>query len=205
LSASTIVLAGAGGHARACIDVIEAEGRFAIAGLIGSAGEVGARLLGYEVVGTDAELPKLIAQHSRALIVVGQIKTPAPRVRLYELLRSLGCELPAIVSPRAYVSKHATIGPGTIVMHGAVVNAGAVVGSNCILNSQSLVEHDVVVGDHCHVSTAAVLNGGVRVGAQTFIGSSAHVREGIRIGEGCIVGMGQRVLEDCADGSRIAS
>lgn len=198
-----ILLVGAGGHARACIDVIEQEGRFAVAGLVGLPDEVGTRTLGYPVLGTDADLPALLGDYAYALISVGQIKTPEPRMRLFDLLVQSGCALPVVVSPRAHVSKYAQLGAGTIVMHGAVVNAGAVVGRNCIINSQALVEHDAVIADHCHVATAAAINSGVRIGAGTFIGSNSSVRQGINIGERCLIGMGQRVLADCVAGTRM--
>jgi sugar O-acyltransferase (sialic acid O-acetyltransferase NeuD family) len=201
----SILLVGAGGHARACIDVIEQEGRFTVAGLVGLPNEVGSRILGYPVLGTDADLPVLLGDYAHALVTVGQIKTPQPRIRLFDLLEQNGNSLPAIVSPRAYVSPHASLGLGTIVMHGAVVNAGAVVGRNCIINSQSLVEHDVVIADHCHIATAAAINSGVRIGAGTFIGSNSSVRQCIHIGEQCLIGMGQRVLADCDAGTRLPS
>ena len=201
MSKAPILLVGAGGHARACIDVIEQEGRFAVAGLVGLPHEVGTRMLGYPVLGTDADLPALLGDYAHALVSVGQIKTPEPRMRLFDLLEQSGYALPVIVSPRAYVSRHATVGAGTIVMHGAVVNAGAVVGRNCIINSQSLVEHDAVIADHCHIATAAAINSGVRIGAGTFIGSNSSVRQCINIGERCLIGMGQRVLADCEAGT----
>ncbi len=196
-----ILLVGAGGHARACIDVIEQEGRFAVAALVGLPDEVGTQILGYPVLGTDADLLALLGDYAHALITVGQIKTPQLRMRLFDLLQQNGCALPAIVSPRAYVSPHAIVGAGTIVMHGAVVNAGAVVGRNCIINSQSLVEHDAVIGDHCHIATAAAINSGVHIGAGTFIGSNSSIRQCINIGEHCLIGMGQRVLADCEAGT----
>lgn len=198
-----ILLVGAGGHAGACIDVIEQEGRFIVAGLVGLRPEVGTRKFGYSVLGTDADLPALLGDYVYALVSVGQIKTPEPRIRLFDLLQQNGCTLPVIVSPRAYVSPHASLGAGTIVLHGAVVNAGAAVGRNCILNSQSLVEHDAVVADHCHIATAAAINSGVRIGAATFIGSNSCVRQGINIGERCLIGMGQRVLADCGPGTHM--
>jgi sugar O-acyltransferase (sialic acid O-acetyltransferase NeuD family) len=197
VKAAQLLLVGAGGHALACIDVIEADDRYTVAGLVGSAAEVGKRVLGYPVLGTDDDLPELVRAQLCALVAVGQIRTPEPRIRLFARLQELGCELPAIVSSRAHVSKHATLGAGTIVMHGAVVNAGAVVGRNCIINSQALVEHDVVIADHCHIATAAVINGGVQVGAGTFVGSNATVREQVKIGERCLIGLGGVVLEDC--------
>ena len=200
---NSIILIGAGGHARACIDVIEQEGRFAVAGLVGLREEVGSSVLGYPVLGTDSDLRALLAAHGHALVTLGQIKTPEHRRRLFEFVLDRACPLPTIVSPRAYVSPHARLGAGTIVMHGAVVNAAVVVGRNCIINSQSLIEHDVVIADHCHIATSATLNGGVRIGAGVFVGSSTCVRQGVTIGDGCVIGMGQRVLNDCAPDTRL--
>jgi sugar O-acyltransferase (sialic acid O-acetyltransferase NeuD family) len=187
----------------ACIDVIEQEGRFSIAGLVGTPEEAGMQILGYPVIGTDADLPRLLGSYAHAMVTVGQIKSPDLRVRLFELLDKAGCSLPSIVSPRAYVSRHASLGAGTIVMHGAVVNAGAVVGRNCILNSSSLVEHDAAIADHCHIATGALVNGGVNIGMGTFVGSGSIIRQGIRIGERCLIGMGQNVLADCKTGTRM--
>ncbi len=205
MSLEPILLVGAGGHARACIDVIEQEGRFAVAGLVGLSHEVGSRVLNYPVLGTDADLPVLLDSYDNALIAVGQIETPEPRVRLFDLLQHNGCALPVIVSPRAYVSPHVKLDAGTIVMHGAVINAGAVIGKNCIINSQSLVEHDVVIADHCHIATGATVNGGARIGLGTFIGSGSNVRQNINIGAHCLIGMGQKVFVDCEAGTCMPS
>lgn len=199
----TLLLLGAGGHARACIDVIEQEGRLSIGGLLGLPSEVGTTVLGYRVIGRDADAKSIAPDFAYGLITVGQIKTPQLRIKLYELLVGSGLRPAVVVSPRAYVSTHARIGDGTIVMHGAVVNASAMVGRNCIVNSQSLIEHDAEVGDHCHISTSSVLNSGVCVGSGSFVGSGAAVRQGVRIGRNCIVGIGQTVLKDCADGVQV--
>jgi sugar O-acyltransferase (sialic acid O-acetyltransferase NeuD family) len=203
MTQAPILVVGVGGHARACVDVIEQERRFSVAGLVGQPCELGTTILGYPVLGTDEDLGALVPRYRSALVAVGQIKSPQPRIRLFELLEAHGAMLPTIVSPYAYVSRHATVGAGSIVMHGAIVNAGATVGRNCIINSHALVEHDVVVRDHCHISTSAAVNGGVRVGAGTFIGSGSCVRQGLTIGEFCLIGMGQRVLVDCDDGTRL--
>jgi sugar O-acyltransferase (sialic acid O-acetyltransferase NeuD family) len=201
MSGERILLLGAGGHAMACIDVIELEGRFVVAGLVGAAHEVGSQVLGYSVAGTDDDLPRLLAEFPNVLIAVGQIKSPDLRMRLFERVHELGGRLATIVSPLAHVSRHATVGAGTIVMHGAVVNAGASVGRNCIVNTMALIEHGARVADHCHVATNAAVNSEVRVGSGTFIGSGSSVRQRVTIGERCVVGLGQRVIADCADGT----
>jgi sugar O-acyltransferase (sialic acid O-acetyltransferase NeuD family) len=185
----------------ACIDVIEQENRFTIVGLVGQRHEVGTSVLGYSVLGDDKDLPRLIEDVTNALIAVGQIKSAEIRIRLFNQVRENGGRLPVVTSPRAYVSHHAVIGEGSIVMHGAVVNAGARVGRNCILNSMSLVEHGSEIGDHCHIATAAAVNSGVTVGYGTFIGSSSSIRQCTKVGAHSVIGMGQRVLADCPDGT----
>lgn len=201
MSLTPILLVGAGGHARACIDVIEQEGRFSVAGLTGLEQEVGGKILGYPVLATDKDLPALFREYKQALVTVGQIKSPALRMRLFESLVQNGYTLPTIVSPRAHVSRHASVGSGSIVMHGAIVNAGATVGHNCVINSLALIEHDSTISDHCFIATTAAINSGVSVGIGTFVGSNASVRQGTRIGENCVIGMGQIVVTDCPDGT----
>ena len=200
MTRESILLVGAGGHARACIDAIEQEGRFVVKGLVGLSHEVGSQILNYPVLGTDEDLPILLHDCVNASITIGQIKTAEPRIRLFDLMQDHGYEFPIIVSSNAYVSPHAKLGAGTIVMHGAIINAGAIVGKNCIINSRSLVEHDVVIADHCHIATAAAINSGVCIGTGTFIGSNSSVRQCVNIGERCVIGMGQQVLADCQAG-----
>ena len=202
MSKPNLILVGAGGHAHACIDVIELQGLYEIAGLIGVTDEVGLLHLGYSVLATDVDLPELFGRYKNAFISVGQIKTPDIRIRLYSRLRELGFQLPTIISPTAYVSRHATIGMGSIVMHGAVVNAGARVENNCIINSHALVEHDAIVQDNCHISTGAIINGDAHIGAGSYVGSGSVIREGISLGAGCIIGMGLSVRHSQACGTR---
>lgn len=202
MSRQDLLLIGAGGHSHACIDAVESDGRFRIVGLVGAVGDPLVEHLGYPMLGNDADLERLAAGCRNAFVAVGHVRSPDPRMRLFERARSLGMMLPTIVSDRAYVSRHAQLGVGTLVMHGAVINAGARVGANCIVNSRALVEHDAEVGNHCHISTGAILNGGVKVGAGSFVGSGSVVREGVTIGQGCTVGMGLALRRSLPDHAR---
>jgi sugar O-acyltransferase (sialic acid O-acetyltransferase NeuD family) len=177
-----LILIGGGGHCKSCIDVIEQENKFTIAGIVDINTSI-SDLLGYPLLGHDEDLAKLKLSYDYALITIGQIKTPAIRIRLLDYAKSLGFKFPAIISPRAYVSKHAKIGNGTIVMHDALINAGAIVGDNCIINSKSLIEHDAVIEDSCHISTGAIINGGVVIRQGTFVGSNAVTKESIQTKE----------------------
>jgi sugar O-acyltransferase (sialic acid O-acetyltransferase NeuD family) len=199
MSKPGLILIGGGGHAHACIDVIEQHGGYQIAGLVGVPDEMHDHHLGYAVIGTDDDLPELAKTIQYALITLGQIKTPAHRIRLYEKVVALGFQLPTIIAPSAYVSRHATLGAGTIVMHGAIVNAGASVGKNCIINTRALLEHDATVADHCHVSTGTIINGNTAIGSGSFVGSGSIIKEGASLGQNCLVGMGLAVRHSLLD------
>ncbi len=177
-----IILLGGGGHCRSCIDVIEKNGLYTIAGIVEKpSGDNREFLLGYPVLGDDSDLAGLKKRYDHAMVTVGQMGSSHIRVRLYHTLKKLGFLLPVVVSSLAYVSKHASIGEGTIVMHKAIVNAKARIGSNCILNTGCIVEHDAVVGNATHISTAAVINGGAVVGSGSFVGSGTTVVNGIKL------------------------
>ena len=167
----SIILVGGGGHCKSCIDVIEQEEKFSIAGIIDMPEKVGAKILGYPIIGTDDDLPQVAEKYRSFLITLGQIGSAEKRISLFNLLSALKVNFPIINSPYSYVSSHAHIGKGSIVMHGVIVNTSATIGENCILNTNSLIEHDAVVEAHCHIATGAIVNGGVSIGSGSFVGS----------------------------------
>jgi len=183
-----IILIGAGGHCKSCIDVIENQNKYKIAGIIDKKKKKNF-LLNYKII-SESYLNKRLIKNNYALVAVGHIKNYESRIKLFNKLENLGFKMPSIISPSAYVSKHAIVGRGTIVMHGAIVNAGAVIGNNCIINTNALIEHDVIIGDHTHISTEATINGGVLIGSKVFVGSRSIIKNNISIGECSIVGAG---------------
>lgn len=184
-----LILVGGGGHCASCIDVIEQEGKFEVFGIVDN--NIAVRsLLGYSILGGDDCLAQLRASCDYLLVTVGQLKSAAVRSKLYDEGKSLGFQFPTVISPRAYVSKHAFIGEGTIIMHDALINTNAVVGNNCIINTKALVEHDAQVEDHCHISTSATINGGAVIRKGSFVGSNAVMRERVETREGDFIKAG---------------
>ncbi len=199
---SELIIIGVGGHAASCVDTIESQGRYRIRGFIGESEEVRKEYLGYPVLGSDSDISRYAVSTPFALVAIGSISNYQARVNMIKKIDSLGFQAPTIVAKTAYLSQHASVGKGTILMHGSIVNAGAIVGDHCIVNSSALIEHNSVVGDYCHVATGVLINGNVRVGVGSFIGSGAVIREGVRIGENCFIGMGQAVIQDLVPGVR---
>lgn len=180
-----LILVGGGGHCKSVIDVAESAG-CTILGILDRPEEVGKRVLSYEVIGTDDDMSKY-ADKAEFIVTVGQIKSADLRIKLHQMIADAGCHLATIIAPTAYVSKHATIGEGSVIMHQAVVNANAQIGRGCIINTFANIEHDVVIGDYCHISTGTMVNGGATIADGIFIGSQSVVNQCVKIERGGVI------------------
>ncbi len=193
-----IILVGAGGHAKSCLDVILSTRKYKVVGILdknkkGNFGKI-------KILGNENYLLSLKKNSKiEVAITIGQIKSPNLRIDLFKRIKALKFQIPKIISKHSLVSKNSFVDEGTMVFHKAIINFGANVGKNSIINTSALLEHDVVVGNHCHISTGSILNGSVKVGNGTFIGSGSIVREGIKIGNNCIIGMGVVVKKNIKD------
>ncbi len=172
-----ILLIGGGGHCKSVIDAIEMEGKFNIVGIVEKYPNKSKEVLGYPLIGTDDDLAELRKKYSYAIITVGHIQSNTIRLKLYRKIKELNFTLPTIISPLAYISKHARVAEGTVVMHHALINAHAQVGKNCIINSKALVEHDAIIENHVHISTNSTINGSTLVKEHSFVGSGAITKE----------------------------
>jgi sugar O-acyltransferase (sialic acid O-acetyltransferase NeuD family) len=200
-SKKEIILLGAGGHCKSCIEVISGVSKYTILGIIDKDGSSTKHILGHNVLGTDKDLESLVNRCSSVLVTVGQIKSPEIRISLYKRAKSLGFNFPVIRSQHSYISKSAQISEGTILLNHSLINTSVIVDANCIINTKALIEHDARIGSHCHVSTGAIINGGVIVEDRCFIGSGAIIHEGVVIGANSIISAGQVIRKDVPSNS----
>lgn len=203
MSKEKIVLFGGGGHCKSVIDTIESEGKFEIAGIVDMPSKLHEKILGYEVFANDDDLKKLAAEYNYFFITIGHIRDSRPRWHIYEMLMAQGCNLPVIISPRAYVSPHASLGQGTLVMPFAFINSGVSIGPNCIVNTSSIVEHESIVGSNNHISTACVVNGNCTIGNNNFLGTNATILNGLTIGNRNLIGASSVVIKNVGDGLKL--
>lgn len=188
-----LILIGGGGHCKSCIDVIELENKFNIAGILDVKNKVGQKVLNYDIIGTDEDIEKYIDEDYYFLITIGQIHNADVRANLYEKMKFKKAKFAKIISPRAYVSKYAKVDDGSIVMHDVLINAGCSVGENCIINSKVLLEHDVMINSHTHISINSVIAGGAKIGEKSFIGANATIVQGAIIKNNSFIKAGELV------------
>ena len=194
-----IILIGGGGHCRSCIDVIESTGEYKIIGILDETKEKGITVMDYPILGNDRMLADLKNKVDFAIVTIGQEHSAEKRKQLYNNLKALGFKVPAIGAERSYVSKHASVGIGTMVFHHAMINANVKIGLNCIINTNTLIEHDVVVGSHTHIAPSATINGSASIGEECFVGSNAVILHNVSVCDNVKIGAGAVVKDDITE------
>jgi len=196
-----VVIVGAGGHAKVCIELFRASG-VQVACCIGNADSTEDTCLGVPVLKGDVHLERLRAEGSAfAFVAIG---ANAVRQKLAASATALGYELINAISPAAVVSPTARLGKGIAIMAGAVINADTRIADLAIINTSASVDHDGDIGEAVHIAPQCGLAGNVTVGARSFLGIGSKVIPGVHIGQDVISGAGSVIVSDIESHSRIA-
>lgn len=191
----SIIVFGAGGHAKAVIDVIEKAGIYSIVGLIDSNKPVGTKVYGYSVLGND----DWIHQHHNdiygGIVAIGDNFT---RASITAAIKSHhpNFAFTAAIHPSASIARGASIGDGTVLMAGAIVGSDAVIGEQCVLYSGASIDHDSVIDSFVSFAPRAATGGNVRIGTCSAIAIGATIIHGRAIGEHSVIGAGSTVISD---------
>tara|TARA_B100000035_G_C21024716_1_gene565665 strand:- start:1807 stop:2388 length:582 start_codon:yes stop_codon:yes gene_type:complete len=189
-----IILIGAGGHAKSCIDIITDLKKYKISYLLEK--KKSKHFTEYNKMNyNERNLLKIRKKIQLALVAFGQIKDKSKRENVFNQLKKIGFKLPVIISKTSYVSKKSKILEGTIIMHKSIINTNVKIGYNNIINTGSIIEHDVSIGNHNHIAPGAIINGGVLIGNNCFIGSGSIIKQGLKIKNNSFIQAGEVVLK----------
>lgn len=185
-----LYLYGAGGHAKVVIDILETL-KLEIGGIVDDNEQLH-KIMGYPVY--RKRILNKLGSGNQIIVTIGYNEI---RKKIAE---SLSLEFtPPIIHPSAIVSKHSTIGEGSVLIHGSIVQAEATIGKHCIINTGATIGHECLVAEYVHIASNATLCGNVSVGECTWIGAGSVVKPGIKIGKNCMIGVGSVVVKDIPD------
>jgi sugar O-acyltransferase (sialic acid O-acetyltransferase NeuD family) len=183
-----VILYGASGHCKVIIDILECSQVY-IKTIVDDAPKT-STILGKSVVqSSEIELHPT----NNVILSIGNNKVRK------KLSHQLNVNFVKAIHPKAVVSKHTSIGEGTVIMAGAIINPDTTIGSHCIINSGAIVEHDCTLENFVHISPNASLAGGVFVGEGSQVGIGASVIQGVKIGSWCVIGAGTVIINDVPD------
>jgi sugar O-acyltransferase (sialic acid O-acetyltransferase NeuD family) len=197
---NSIVLLGAGGHAKMIYDIIRGQNQFSIIGCTSNEIE-GKFLFDVPILGKDDNvLQDLFDKGIRmAVISFASLSNPILRLKSYYKLKEIGYFLPPIIHPKALIEPSARISEGCQIMAGAIIGSDVNVGPLSIVNSGSIISHDCKIGTNVHLTPSSVLAGGVTIGDNAIIGMNSSIYINVKIGENVVVNNGVQIFKDIDD------
>ena len=198
---SSVIMVGAGGHARSVLGVLQDIG-CGIVGLVADVARLDQMLAGIEVLGELNVIPEIHSRYPGAVWVMA-IGDNYHRLRIMQAicLEVPGVIFPAVMHPSAIVSGDVEIEPGAVIMPGAVVLAGCRLGVCSLINTRASLDHESTLGEGASLAPGVVTGGRATIGRRAFVGIGAMVVQGIQIGADTVVGAGSLLLHDLPEKS----
>jgi sugar O-acyltransferase (sialic acid O-acetyltransferase NeuD family) len=194
----TLVLIGAGGHAKVVMGALNTMGKtFAVEVRDDNPALSGQSLLECKIktpVGPVAGLT------DRIHLAIGDNEA---RKRLGDAILKDKKSLITIIHPRATVSASARISDGVFLAAGAIVAPDATVAHGAIINHGAIIDHDCQIEAWAHIAPGVVLGGAVHIGEGCLVGSGAVILPGLSVGEWAIIGAGAVVTKNVEAGATV--
>ncbi len=192
-----IVLVGGGKHTMACLDILNLNKIFNIAGVIYTKTIPSVPLYGLESLGNLNDLKKIFETKAKnAVVAFGGLEDMEEREYICNLLISIGFHLPNLIHPKSNVEQSAILGYGNQIFAGANLGSEVIIGNNCIINSNTVISHHCKLDNNVHVTPGAILGGSVTVGRNSIIGMGSTLYYGIDIGANTIVNNGKHIFKN---------
>ena len=190
-----VVIIGASGHARVCLDIIMAQGVNVLGFFDDDDNLRGSTLHDHNILGdTKSAVAYIKNEDVDVFIAIGNNYT---RKKIASIIKSeLKYPLINAVHPSTIISSHSSMGHGNFIAPGVIINTGTKLGSYVILNTGATIDHDNHIHDFAQMSPGCNLSGNVTVEEGAFLGTGAVVIPGKTIGSYAIVGAGAVVIDD---------
>lgn len=192
-----VIILGASGHGSVIMDCIEKEGKYKIVGFLDSIKKKGLQHNGYDILGSEFDLPFIIHKYNifGGIVAIGDNWTRKQVVsKILKIVPKF--KFISVVHPNSILGKNVKIGEGTAIMPGVIVNTNSNIGNHCILNTFSSLDHDGNMQDYSSLAPRVGIGGNFTLGKYSAICLGTHIIENIKIGYHTVVGAGSLVLSD---------
>lgn len=204
MSRERVVVIGASGFGRECLDTVEAMqaagADVEIVGVIDdSPSMVNVDRLSARGIRHLGSIESFLAQGDKGVAYVVGIGSPEVRRRIVEQLDVLGYAAFTAIHPAAVIGSQPSFADGVVVCAGAVVSTNVRLGRHVHINPNATIGHDADLSDFVSVNPGAVISGEVMVESEVLIGAAATVLQGLSVGANAVVGAGSVVVHDVAN------
>lgn len=206
MGSDRVVVVGAAGFGRECLDVLDAMASkgadIDVLGVVDDALSIAnlERLRARQVSYLGTVDDWLNSGSSAGVSYVLGIGSPPIRRRLVARLEDLGYQAFTAVHPSATFGANTTLERGVVVCSGAVLSNNVRLGRHVHINPNATVGHDAVLKDFVSVNPGAIVSGEVLLEKEVLVGAGATVLQGLEVGRGATVGAAALVTKSVPPG-----
>lgn len=190
-----MLVAGAGGHALECFDILAKEPLPDLLGFFDDITSEQRVLQKYGIIRELSQIESHFKQDPRFILAVGN---PAYRLLFYEKFIQAGGTMVNLLGFHNTISPFAGI-EGVDIFNHCFIGSQAQIGKGTLVNTGAQIHHEVQVGEFCEISPKAVILGAAKIGDQTRIGANATILPKIKIGNRVTIGAGSVITKDVPD------
>jgi sugar O-acyltransferase (sialic acid O-acetyltransferase NeuD family) len=190
-----IIIIGASGHARVCLDILLSQGKQVIGFCDDNQHLDYSFIRGYPVLGDIRSLLENTRNDKVEYLVA--IGNNVHRKQIATIFCERGAPLPInAIHPSAIISPQVRIGYGNFIAPGVVINTDSRLGNFTIINTGATLDHDNVIHDFAQISPGCNIAGNVTIEEGAFLGTGTVVIPGKTIGAYAVIGAGAVVIQD---------
>jgi sugar O-acyltransferase (sialic acid O-acetyltransferase NeuD family) len=201
----SVVVIGAGSHAREVLDVIDAINqdklKFEVLGYIVDPqyGTIGKLVNGMPILGGYDWL----SQHKDKVSVICGVGPPHLRYKLVKRAEALGCHFFSAIHPTSIMTRWVQIGHGVVIASGCILTNQIHIGHHVHINLGCTISHDVYIDDFVTLAPGVHIAGNVTLAKGSCVGIGASIIEKQQIGEWSIIGAGTTVVKNVLANSTV--
>ena len=188
----SIVIFGAGGHAKVVVDVIECQAKYKISAVYDS--DINKTiLLDYPIYHEISRIKDL--RVNKGIVAIGN-----NHIRKLLVKEIVDCipdfQFITAIHPSVTLARGVHIDAGTVVMPGVCINTDTIIGKHCIINTGVYLDHENILSDYVNISPGSVTGGNVVVRDLAFVGLGSKIIQKVFIGSNSFIGAGSLVIRD---------
>ncbi len=189
-----IIGARTDGQAKVVLEIVEAEGKYRVAGFLDDdPSKQGMVIRGVPVVGRAADMASLAQEHGVTGAIVALGNCPVRR-EFGVKIREMGLQLVSAIHPTAHIDSDVVLGDGVVISPGVCIITGSVIGDSTNILTSATIDHDNRIGAGVVISPGVHTSGRVAIGQDVFVGTGAIFLPDAEVGAGAYVGAGAVVL-----------
>ena len=179
LRSKPVIILGAGGHAKVCIDTLQCMGK-EILGVVAPKEDIG-KILDVKYLGDESVVSEYDPSDIELVNGIGLLPGKSLRKKIFEKFKEMDYKFLTIIHPFSVIACDVVLQEGVQIMAGSVIQPSVKIGYNTIINTKTSVDHDCTIGDHCHLAPGVTICGGVSIGSDVFIGCGSTVVHEVEI------------------------